>query len=82
MCQNVSGKYLRHEDGEDSGEAGSFELLDVGHVDAVLLELVDLVEGLLLLFNLHGGLSVSILDLHLLAFLFGLHVLNSNNLIY
>ena len=43
--------HLPHEDGEDCGEACTLQLRDVGHVDPVLLELINLVERLVIILH-------------------------------
>jgi len=69
---NVQHVFLRaHKDGHDSGEARLLELLDIGHIDSVLLQLVYLVEGLLFLFVLpHVGRFLLLIELRLRDFFF------------
>jgi hypothetical protein len=52
---------LPHEHSHDSADPGCLELVDVSHVDAVLLELVDLIEGdlIVILLACHGLLFLS-----------------------
>ena len=68
--------YLHHEAAQRRAHARRLQLEDVAAVDAVVLQLVDLVEGLLLL-DLHRRLRVGLFDLFLLGLAFLLLCLHS-----
>ena len=46
-------KDLPHEDGKDSAQTSRLQLVDISHVDPMLLQLIDLIEGLVFISVIH-----------------------------